>query len=99
MSLTTATQQPTIHPIPAGLAERAAVLGGPGGNLTDEQISGFVTEQLADQDLDGKSVCLIIPDGTRSVPLPKVLPTIHDALAGRASSVTVLIALGTHAAM
>ena len=25
---TTATQQPTIHPIPEGLAERAALLGG-----------------------------------------------------------------------
>ena len=96
---TTETQQPTIHPIPEGLAERAALLGGPGGLLTDEQIAAFVTEQLAAGDYDGKSVCLIIPDGTRSVPLPKVLPAIHDALAGRAASVTVLIALGTHAAM
>jgi len=99
MSETTATTQPTIHPIPDGLAERAALLGGPEGTLTDQQISTFVTQQLAGTDYEGKSVCLIIPDGTRSVPLPKVLPAIHDALAGRASSVTVLIALGTHAAM
>ena len=90
---------PTIAPIPEGLAERAALLGGPEGMLTDEQIRGFVAENLAATDVDGKSVCLIIPDGTRSVPLPKVLPAIHDALTGRASSVTVLIALGTHAAM
>ncbi|MDN6301511.1 MAG: lactate racemase domain-containing protein [Brachybacterium sp.] len=95
----TQPEGPTIHPIPEGLAERAALLGGPDGVLTDEQITGFLTEQLAGQDLEGRSVCLIIPDGTRSVPLPKVLPAIHDALAGRASSVTVLIALGTHAAM
>ncbi|ATG50620.1 hypothetical protein CFK38_03115 [Brachybacterium vulturis] len=93
------TPGPLIHPIPEGLAERAALLGGPEGVLTDEQIAGFVAEQLAGADLDGKSVCLIIPDGTRSVPLPLVLPAIHEALAGRASSVTVLIALGTHAAM
>ncbi|MGO1947611.1 MAG: lactate racemase domain-containing protein, partial [Brachybacterium alimentarium] len=98
MSEQTATV-PTIQPIPEGLAERAALLGGPEGTLTDEQIRDFVAEQLAGTDYDGKSVCLIIPDGTRSVPLPKVLPAIHDALAGRASSVTVLIALGTHAAM
>jgi len=95
----TQSSGPTIAPIPEGLAERAALVGGPEGVLTDEQITGFVTAQLADQDLDGKKVCLIIPDGTRSVPLPKVLPAIHDALAGRAASVTVLIALGTHAAM
>ncbi|WP_394213846.1 lactate racemase domain-containing protein [Brachybacterium vulturis] len=93
------TRQPTIHPIPEGLAERAALLGGPEGVLTEEQITGFIAEQLAGQDLDGKSICLIIPDGTRSVPLPLVLSAIHEALAGRASSVTVLIALGTHAAM
>ncbi|MGO1283665.1 MAG: lactate racemase domain-containing protein, partial [Brachybacterium sp.] len=102
MSQTTTQPQspgPTIDPIPEGLAERASLLGGPEGVLSDEQIRGFVAEQLAAQDLDGKSVCLIIPDGTRSVPLPKVLPAIHDALAGRAASVTVLIALGTHAAM
>lgn len=90
---------PPIQPIPEGLAERAALLGGPEGTLTPEGIRGFVLEQLAGQDLDGKSVCLIIPDGTRSVPLPLVLPAIHEALAGRAASVTVLIALGTHAAM
>ncbi|QCR52665.1 hypothetical protein C1N80_03095 [Brachybacterium sp. SGAir0954] len=90
---------PPIQPIPEGLAERAALLGGPEGTLAPEAIRGFVAEQLAGQDLDGKSVCLIIPDGTRSVPLPLVLPAIHEALAGRAASVTVLIALGTHAAM
>ncbi|HLS31997.1 MAG TPA: hypothetical protein VK039_00275, partial [Brevibacterium sp.] len=82
---TTETQPPTIQPIPDGLAERASLLGGTEGVLSDEQIRGFVAEQLAGQDLDGKSVCLIIPDGTRSVPLPKVLPAIHDALAGRAA--------------
>ncbi|MGY5766038.1 lactate racemase domain-containing protein [Brachybacterium sp. DNPG3] len=93
------THIPTIHPIPEGLAEQAATLGGPEGILTEEQISGFVAEQIAGADIDGKSVCVIIPDGTRSVPLPKVMRPLHAALAGRASSVTVLIALGTHAAM
>ena len=75
MSQTTTQPQspgPTIDPIPEGLAERASLLGGPEGVLSDEQIRGFVAEQLEAQDLDGKSVCLIIPDGTRSVPLPKV---------------------------
>lgn len=93
------TTTPTIDPIPEGLAERAALLGGTEGILTDEQLREFVAAQLAGINVDGKSVCLILPDGTRSVPLPKVLPAIHDALAGRASSVTVLIALGTHAPM
>jgi nickel-dependent lactate racemase len=42
---------------------------------------------------------VIVPDGTRSVPLARVMPAVHRALAGRARSITVLIALGTHAPM
>jgi hypothetical protein len=31
------------------------------------------------RDLDGKSVCLVIPDGTRSCPLPLLLePVVAD---------------------
>ena len=90
---------PQILPVPEGLAAQAALLGGPGQILTCEQVADFVTEQIVDQDLDGKSICLIIPDGTRTVPLPQILRPLHAALDGRASRVTVLIALGTHAPM
>ncbi|MDO5663092.1 MAG: lactate racemase domain-containing protein [Brachybacterium sp.] len=99
MSASTQDQRPPIEPIPPGLAEGAALIGGPEATLTDEQIAAFVDEQIAGADLDGASICLIIPDGTRSVPLPRLLRPLHDALAGRASRITVLIALGTHAAM
>ena len=50
-------------------------------------------------DLDGRSVCVLVPDGTRSCPLPLLLSAIHGALHGRVSRLTVLVALGTHAAM
>ena len=52
------------------------------------------------EDLDGRSVCVIVPDGTRSCPLPLLLSagaTRHCT--GRRRTLTVLIALGTHAAM
>lgn len=90
---------PAFTPIPDGLAEQAALIGGPDADLTQEQIDAFVAEQLGGADIDGKSLCLIVPDGTRSVPLPRIMPAVHRALAGRARSITVLIALGTHAAM
>ena len=98
-STRTRDDAPMILPIPEGLAERAAMIGGPGQILTPQQVAEFVTTQLADQDLDGASVCVIIPDGTRTVPLPQILRPLHAALHGRAAKVTVLIALGTHAAM
>lgn len=49
--------------------------------------------------LDGRSVCVLVPDATRSCPLPLLLSAVHQALHGRAARVTVLIALGTHGAM
>jgi nickel-dependent lactate racemase len=81
---------------PAGPAAR---VGGPGEVLTDEQVRTFVLEQLAAADLDGRSVCVIVPDGTRSCPMPLLLGAVHEALAGRATRLTVLVALGTHARM
>ena len=40
-----------------------------------------------------------MPDGTRTCPLPLLLQAAYEALADRASEVTVLIALGTHQGM
>jgi nickel-dependent lactate racemase len=77
----------------------AARTGGPGDTLTEQQIRAFVHEQLAGVELDGRSVCVLVPDGTRTCPLPLLLSAVHGALHGRVSRVTVLIALGTHARM
>jgi nickel-dependent lactate racemase len=74
-------------------------IGGADQILDDATIRDFVLESLAGADLDGRSVCLIVPDGTRSCPLPLLLSAAHEALHGRATRVTVLIALGTHAPM
>jgi nickel-dependent lactate racemase len=77
----------------------AALIGGPGQVLADAEVTQFVREQLAQVDVDGRSVCVVVPDGTRSCPLPLLMRAVHGALAGRASRITVLVALGTHAAM
>jgi nickel-dependent lactate racemase len=81
------------------LAADAAVIGGPETTLTTDEIRRFIAQQLAATDLDGKSVCLVIPDGTRSSPLPLLLSCVHQALAGRATRITAVVALGTHVAM
>ncbi|MFE7331299.1 lactate racemase domain-containing protein [Streptomyces sp. NPDC057565] len=84
---------------PTVAAMRAARTGGAEAVLTDAQVTRFVTEQLSGAGLDGRSVCVVVPDATRSCPLPLLLTAVHGALAGRVSRLTVLIALGTHAAM
>jgi nickel-dependent lactate racemase len=77
----------------------AATIGGPEEQLSAEQLRAFVAGQLATLDLDGRSVCLVVPDATRSCPLPLLVSVLHAELYGRARRMTVLVALGTHAAM
>lgn len=89
----------TINDVPERLADSATRVGGPDVVLSEEQVAGFVSEQLAGYDIDGRSVCVLVPDGTRSCPMPLLLRAVHAGLYGRASKITVLIALGTHAAM
>ena len=84
---------------PAHTRLPAARLGGATGVLTGDQVVAFVREQLAAVDLDGRSVCVLVPDGTRTCPLPLLLGAVHGALAGRVSRLTTLVALGTHQAM
>jgi nickel-dependent lactate racemase len=81
------------------VATDAVTIGGPGETLDDAVVRDFVVRQLAAEELDGKNVCVIVPDGTRSCPLPMLLDAVREALAGRATNATVLVALGTHAAM
>ncbi len=78
---------------------RALRVGGVGEQLSPEAVTAFVARALAEADLDAKRVCLVVPDGTRTCPLPLLLQAARDALAGRAAEVTVVIALGTHQGM
>ncbi|MDO8108000.1 lactate racemase domain-containing protein [Isoptericola sp. b441] len=74
-------------------------IGGPEQVLEPTAVVEFVVESLDRLPLEGRSVCLVIPDGTRSAPLPLLLSAVHRALVGRVSRLTAVIALGTHQAM
>jgi nickel-dependent lactate racemase len=80
-------------------ARLAARIGGPDQVLQPEEVREFILRSLGSADLDGRSVCLVVPDGTRSCPLPFLLACVHEALVGRVTRLTVLVALGTHVAM
>ena len=77
----------------------ARCIGGPTGLLTEHEIRAFIRDALSSADLDGLSVCLVVPDGTRSCPLPLLIDEVHRNLHGRVTKLTALIALGTHAPM
>jgi nickel-dependent lactate racemase len=73
------------------------VLGGADRVLGADEIRAFVADRLAGAGVEGRSVCVLVPDATRSCPLPLLLDAVHGALHGRVSRLTVLVALGTHA--
>src|SRR4051794_18609303 len=84
---------------PQAPASGAARIGGADRVLREDEVRAFVRDRLGRLDVDGASVCLLVPDATRSCPLPFLLPVIHGALSGRVRRLTVLVALGTHARM
>lgn len=81
------------------MSTEAALIGGPHRTVSPQELDAFISEQLSDVDLDGKHVVLVVPDGTRSCPLPLLVGTLHRHLHQRVSSLTAVIALGTHSYM
>ncbi len=69
------------------------------GLMTEAEVSGLMTKALADAKLDGKRVLIIIPDATRTAPIPMMFRLFYCYLGGKAAALDYLIALGTHPPM
>lgn len=67
--------------------------------LDEKELSTFMDEVLADLDLNQKKVLVIIPDSTRTAPLPLFYRLLHQKLGKRVNKLEYLIALGTHQPM
>jgi len=67
--------------------------------LTDEEVWQMVREGLAALAVDGKRVLVIIPDGTRTMPMPLMFRLFEEVLAPHVTALDYLVALGTHQPM
>lgn len=67
--------------------------------LTESDVRQRLAERLDVSDFDGKRVLLIIPDATRTAPLPLLFDALHGQLAPHVTGLDVLVALGTHPPM
>ena len=76
-----------------------ATLGAGGHALDEQDVRAFVRAQVAGIDLSGRTLCVVIPDGTRNCPLPLLLQAVEEGIGGRACSAAAVVALGTHAPM
>jgi nickel-dependent lactate racemase len=66
------------------------------GVLTHDEIRQIVAQAAAELQVTGKRVLTIIPDGTRTMPMPLMFKLIEDEIGTRAAACDYLIALGTH---
>jgi nickel-dependent lactate racemase len=66
------------------------------GFLDKEQIQAIVKESLAQLSLDGKRVMILVPDTTRTMPMPMLFDLLADNLSLRVAQLDYLVALGTH---
>jgi lactate racemase len=69
------------------------------GFLGPAEVASVVRDGLARLPLDGTRVLVIIPDGTRTMPMPLMFDIFERELQPRAASLDYLVALGTHAPM
>jgi nickel-dependent lactate racemase len=68
-------------------------------DLTPGDMRRIVAEGLAAQPLDGKRVLVLIPDGTRTMPMPLMFDVLTELVGPRAAALDFLVALGTHQPM
>jgi nickel-dependent lactate racemase len=67
--------------------------------LSQHEVREWIARHLTAEEFSGKRVLLIVPDGTRTAPLPLLFDAIYQQLHGRASRLDALFALGTHPPM
>lgn len=67
--------------------------------LDDGEVRAIVRAGLDSLAPDGKRLLFVIPDGTRTMPMPQMFALFGEFLADRATAVDYLIALGTHQPM
>ncbi len=67
--------------------------------LSEAEIRDLMSRALARANLSGQRVLIIIPDGTRTAPIPQMFRLFYDYLGETVAALDYLIALGTHPMM
>ena len=69
------------------------------GGISDTDLQEFLFRELSRIPLEGLDVLVIVPDNTRTLPMPTLLTCLDSALSSRANKLTYLVAGGTHSHM
>ena len=80
-------------------AARLTGRGLPTGFLDPAELQAIVHDGLATLDLSNRDVLVLIPDGTRTIPMPLLFRLLEEELGRRTRRLDYLIAAGTHPPM
>ena len=69
------------------------------GSLAHHEVRQIVAQAAVELHIAGKRVLTIIPDGTRSMPMPLMFRLLQEEIGTRAAACDYLVALGTHPLM
>ena len=67
--------------------------------MNNEAIAQWIEQNVPAAEFAGKKVLLIVPDSTRTAPLPILFAELRRILGGVCSKLDLLVALGTHPPM
>ena len=74
-------------------------VGGVDAHLGAEDVRALVRKAIHTLAIDGKRLLVIIPDGTRTMPLPLMCDILEAEAGPKAAALDYLVALGTHQPM
>ncbi len=67
--------------------------------MPEDEAKSILADSLVQWNLSGRRVLVLLPDGTRTAPIPLLFAQICESLYGRAARLDFMIALGTHRMM
>jgi nickel-dependent lactate racemase len=67
--------------------------------MSSDEVRGWIAEHVPPSEFAGQRVLMIIPDATRTAPLPLLFAALHERLADSVRQLDILVALGTHPPM
>jgi lactate racemase len=67
--------------------------------LSEAAVRDWFAKEVPAEEFRGKRVLVLVPDATRTAPLPLLFGALWDRLAGAVAGLDALIALGTHPPM
>jgi lactate racemase len=67
--------------------------------LSEDELSALISSSARELGVNGKRILIIIPDGTRTMPMPLMFRLLQQEIGRHASACDYLVALGTHPLM